>query len=294
MTALAEIDPLTWARIAVRAAAYAASLMAAGSALALVTLRWDPATARATRRLGGVAALVGLALAGGVVFGEALFLVGGDAAAAMDPFLLGVVMESPIGAQQTLRAGGLALVAALWLGPAGRWPAAVGASAVAASFALAGHTVREPRLALAALVTLHAAGAAWWIGGFAPLRRAARRAPPGEAARAADAFGRAALGVVAALAAAGIGLLVLIAGSPLAALETGWGRLLALKLLAVAGLLGLAALNKLRLTPALAAGRSGAAGALRGSIAAEAALALAVLVLTAAMTVLGGPSGAEG
>jgi len=100
--------------------------------------------------------------------------------------------------------------------------------------------------------------------------------------------------VVAALAAAGIALLVLIAGSPLAALETGWGRLLALKLLAVAGLLGLAALNKLRLTPALAAGRSGAAEALRGSIAAEAALALAVLVLTAAMTVLGGPSGAEG
>lgn len=294
MTALAEIDALTWARIAVRAAAYAATLLAAGSALLLVTLRPDAETARATRRLAVAAALSGVALAAGVVFGEALFLVGGDAAAALDPFLLRVVMESPIGTQQTVRVLGLALIAALAVGPAGRVPAALGALAVAASFALAGHTLRDPRAALAALVTLHVAAAAWWLGGFAPLHRASRHAPPQEAARLAEGFGRAALGVVAVLIAAGIGLLVLIAGSPLAALETGWGRLLALKLVAVAALLGLAGLNKLRLTPALAANRPGAGRALRRSIAAEAALALAILLATAAMTTLGGPPGAEG
>ncbi|MFO7857285.1 MAG: CopD family protein [Paracoccaceae bacterium] len=294
MTALAEIDALTWVRIAVRAAAYAASLLAAGSALFLVTLRPDAETARATRRLAVAAALSGVGLAAGVVFGEALFLVGGDAAAALDPLLLGVVTESPVGAQQAARALGLALIATLAVGPAGRAPAALGALAVAASFAFAGHTLRDPRAALAVTVTLHVAAAAWWLGGFAPLRRAARHAPPPEAARLAQAFGRGALGVVALLVAAGVGLLVLIAGSPLAALETGWGRLLALKLVAVVGLLALAALNKLRLAPALAADRPGAGRALRRSIAAEAALALAILLATAAMTTLGGPPGAEG
>jgi copper transport protein len=51
----------------------------------------------------------------------------------------------------------------------------------------------------------------------------------------------------------------------------------------VAGLVALAAINKLRLTPSLARGEPGAAIALRRTIAAEIGLALSILVATAAL-----------
>jgi copper transport protein len=68
-----------------------------------------------------------------------------------------------------------------------------------------------------------------------------------------------------------------------ALVTTGYGRLLLLKLAAVAALLGLAAWNKRRLTPHLAAGDEAAARRLRRSIGAEMAVAAAVLALTAAL-----------
>jgi copper transport protein len=55
------------------------------------------------------------------------------------------------------------------------------------------------------------------------------------------------------------------------------------KLGLVAGLLALAAINKLRLTPALARDERHASMALRGTVAAEIGLALAILIATAAL-----------
>jgi hypothetical protein len=67
------------------------------------------------------------------VLGEVLFLVGGDRAAARDPMLWRVVLDTPIADAQAWRAVGLVLVALLAAGPSMRWPAAVGAVLVAAS-----------------------------------------------------------------------------------------------------------------------------------------------------------------
>jgi copper transport protein len=70
---------------------------------------------------------------------------------------------------------------------------------------------------------------------------------------------------------------------PEALVTTDYGRLLLLKLGLVAGLLGLAALNRFRLTPALVRGDTGAAGRLGSSILAETGLVVAILLATAAL-----------
>ena len=65
------------------------------------------------------------------------------------------------------------------------------------------------------------------------------------------------------------------------------------KLVLVALLLGLAALNKLRLTPALRAGHPRARSRLLWSIRIEAVVVLAVLVTTSTLTTVASPSGHE-
>jgi copper resistance protein D len=283
-------DPLTLARIVLRAAANAACLLAAGLALFHALHRMAGLPGRAARRMAVAASLAAVLLLGGVLFGEAAFLAGGDWTAALDPMLIGVILQTPIGDAAGLRLAGLAAVALLAFGPAMRWPAAGGALAVAASFALVGHSLGEPRTVLAALVCLHVAAVAYWIGAFAPLARAAASAPPATAGRLAAAFGRNAAVTVPVLGLAGGVLLVLLAGNPLSLPDSGWGRLMALKLAAVVLLLAFAAWNRLRLSPALIAGNATAAQALRRSILAEAVLALLILLATAAMTTLGLPA----
>ena len=92
-----------------------------------------------------------------------------------------------------------------------------------------------------------------------------------------------------ALAVAGVALFVLLTGDPLAALGTPYGWILAVKLLLFTLLLGLAALNKYRLTPALQMGTLRAGGHLRRSIRLEAAAVLAILATTATLTTVAAP-----
>lgn len=282
-------DPLTVARLLVKALAYGTSLLAAGLRLFLAVHRVDADTARHAGRLAAAAAMAGMAFVGASVLGEALFLTAGDWAAALEPFLLGVVLDTPIGDAQMARASGLAMIAGAAISRRPGWLGLLGAFAVVVSFALVGHSVREPRPALAALVALHVGAAAYWIGAFGPLARLARLAPPAEAGRVAEAFGRSAVWFVGLLILAGAALGLTFGGAPLAALSTAWGRLLALKLVVVALLLGLAALNKFRLSPRLAAGDPAAATALRRSIRLEGWLAAAIVTATAVMTATGAP-----
>jgi len=117
----------------------------------------------------------------------------------------------------------------------------------------------------------------------------AARADPSRAGAAAAEFGRRAQWVVPALAAAGATLLVLLAGSPLDAVGTTWGRLLAVKLAVFVLLLGLAAYNRFRLTPALLAGDVGAGVLLRRSIRLEFAAVSVILAVTATLTTVAAP-----
>ena len=285
------MDGATLATVAVKVLAYLASLAAAGSALALgILTKLDHDTTRMTRRLGlGCAIAAGLASAALIPAG-AVYLAGGAWAGAVDPALTGMVAASPVGESLVVRIAGLAVVAALFVSGRTTGLAAVaGAGVVCASFAFRGHVLAEPRLILGALITAHLLGLSFWIGAFAPLHRLAGHVDSVRAGAAADEFGRRALWVVAALAVAGATLLVLLAGNPLDAVETTYGRLLAVKLAVFVLLLGLAAFNRLRLTPALLAGEAGAGARLRRSIGLEFAAVLVILSVTAVLTTVASP-----
>jgi len=288
--ALIAMDAATLATVAVKAVAYLAALGAAGSALALAAFSTlDGETARMVRRLGLAGALTaGLATAALIPMG-AVYLAGGSWSGATDPALTGMMMASPVGESLVVLVAGLVVVVFFLVRPVPRSVAVAGAVIVCASFALRGHALAEPRVVLAALVTAHLLGLAFWIGGFAPLHRLAGRADAVRAGAAAAEFGRRALWVVPALAAAGIGLLVLLAGNPLDALAHPWGRLLAVKLVLFLLLLALAAFNRLRLTPALLAGDAGAGARLRRSIGLELAAVITILATTAILTTIASP-----
>jgi copper transport protein len=152
------------------------------------------------------------------------------------------------------------------------------------ALALTGHAASAaPRALTVPAVLLHGLAMAFWLGAFWPLRIVLAREPRPVAAALVARFSRRALAAVAILVLAGLALAVVQVETPAALVATDYGRLLLVKLVAVAALLGLAAWNKLRLAPRLAAGEAAAARALASSITAEMAMAAMILVLTAAL-----------
>lgn len=293
LAALASLDAAGVASIILKALVYASSLLAAGSALFVVAFPMAPtAAARTARHLAVWSALVAILLSIARLGSRAVFLGGGDPGMALDPVLLGVVIDSPLGTSTIVRVAGLVLVLGVVLpGRAGVWSVVVGAIATAMSFALVGHALGEPRVLLAVLLTVHVLAVAFWVGALAPLRRAALALPETQTGHLANAFGRKAIWSVAMLVAAGGALILLLTGAPLPSADAGYGQGLILKLIAVAALIGLAALNKLRLTPALVRGDRAAARSLARSIEIEIALILVVLLATATVTTLTSPTG---
>lgn len=196
------------------------------------------------------------------------------------------------GANARLAALGAAGSAAGWL--AG-WAVcddhagAAGAVVVAASFAFRGHALEEPRVLLGLLITVHILGLSFWVGAFAPLAQASARGEADVAGPLAQEFGHKALWVVGALVAAGALTLLLFGAATPAALATPYGQAFAVKLALFAGVLLLAALNKMRLTRALLAATPGAGSRLRRSIGVEAALVGTILLTTAAVTTVTSP-----
>lgn len=293
LAALATADMHTWVSILVKALTYAATLVAAGSVLVHLSLRaLDAEMRRSLARLTALSAVSAAFLTAVRLPLRASFLMGGSLDGAVDTMLLGVVAESPLGNSVMLRLAGLALLLAVLVpGRGGRWTAVTGAVLVAASFAFRGHALQEPRLLLGALITLHILGLAFWIGAFAPLTRAAAARTADIAGPLSHEFGTKAVWVVAALAAAGALTLVLFGAANPDALNTSYGQAFAIKLVLFVGVLSLAAVHKLRLTPALLAGVPGAAARLQRSIRIEAALIAAILLTTAAATTVSAPPG---
>ena len=291
--AVLTMDGATLATVAVKALACLGSLTAAGSALVAASLSALDRDARSmVRRLGLGGALAAALASGALVPLGAIYLAGGSWTGAVDPVLAGMVAASPIGVSLATRIAGLVLVVVSFATLAGRAPRFVGVAGavlVCASFALRGHVLAEPRVLLGALVTVHLLGLSFWVGALVPLHRLAGHVDRAYAGKVAGEFGRRALWVVPALAVAGGVLLVMLAGSPLDALATAYGRLFAVKLAVFLLLLGLAARNKLRLVPALLAGDAGAGARLRRSIALECVAVSVILVTTAVLTTVASP-----
>lgn len=291
LTALVSADLITWLSICIKALVYATVLIAMGSILCILALRRLPASeVHVLRRLAAFCAIGAALLSLLRIPLRASFLMGGTWQGATDPVMVMMVWESPLGSSIALRLVGLALICAILL-PArlGRPLATLGVMIVAVSFVLRGHALEEPRLVLATLITLHILGLAFWIGAFAPLYRLSAKIEGSAAGQSSHDFGRLAVWIVGALTLAGGVTLWLLTGNLLDAFFTPYGQLFAIKLGVFVGIIGLAAWNRMRLTPALLRQEPGAGRHLRLSIRAEAFLVALVFLTTAFLTTVTAP-----
>jgi len=150
---------------------------------------------------------------------------------------------------------------------------------VGLSLAASGHAATAPPEWLTRpLVFLHGTAVAFWLGALVPLVAVLGRKQP--ALPVVNRFSRAAVPVVGVLALTGLVLATIQLESFGALVTTRYGLILSTKLALVAALLGLAALNRFRLTPALA-GSEAATRPLVRSILLECALAAGILCVVA-------------
>jgi putative copper resistance protein D len=281
------------AAIAVKATLYGATLAAAGGVFFLTysdSLLEAAERASMGRRV-GILIAVALAASAARILATAASM-SGEASGMLDTGVLALVWHGGEGRAAMIRAVGLLLaVPAL---AADRRPgvwAIAGAAGAATSFAWVGHVHAAGLRWATLLLGIHLLAIAFWVGALWPLWLLARGDEALRAAAPAARFGRAAVGTVSLLLLAGVGLLAVLLGSASELWRSDYGRTVCGKLALVACLLALAAFNKLRLTPRLAAGQRAAARALHRSIAAEMAIAGAVFLVTAALTTLSGPAG---
>jgi copper transport protein len=137
-------------------------------------------------------------------------------------------------------------------GSVARTLSAVALAGVGLSLAASGHAATAPPQWLTrSLVFLHGVGVAFWAGALMPLAAMAWR-PTEPLLPVLNRFSRVAVAVVAVLVVTGLTLATIQLQSFGALLETRYGIILSIKMVLVAVLLGLAALNRFRFTPALA------------------------------------------
>ncbi|MFC0684960.1 CopD family protein [Novosphingobium clariflavum] len=278
--------------VAARFVSYALLLMAAG--LPFHALIAGPRSA-AGARFGQPARLALAGLAAGAAAASLWWAMANVAAMAAIPLaeldratFTAVIGATPLGTLLTVRAAALALfVAALVLRPA---PALLAPPALAAlaSAAWAGHAGAGEALGgdlLRAGDVLHLAAAALWLG--AMLAFLADMRGDGQATgvvRSLAAFARTGTLVVAVLLVTGLTNAWLISGGSWP--SGSWPRLIALKIVLFALMLGLAARNRWILVPALEARMPGAARRLARSLVLEMSCGLAVVLVVAAAGLL--------
>jgi copper transport protein len=262
---------------------YVGALGAAGAALFVPLARPPAALAARVRRLAVLLAAAGVAGAAARLGTAGLELTGAPAAALAGAGPWAAALGTSLGRAAAVAVAGLAVLGGAAAARADRL-AVLGAATVGGSFALTGHAASAgPAWLTAPAVAVHALGGAFWLGSLVPLAWALRL-PAAEAAAVLRRFSAAATAAVAALALAGAGLAWAQLGGAIAPLwETAYGLRLAVKLALVACLLGLAAVNRLALTPALARGEAAGRRRLRATLLADMVLGLGVLGLTASL-----------
>ena len=159
---------------------------------------------------------------------------------------------------------------------------------IASAFAVHGHATTGGMVTRLLLV-VHLACVAVWLGAFLPLHRLCRLATDDpaalrELAQTGRRFAQVGGIAVALLLVSGGALAAFLTGSVTAMVTTGYGLALSGKVILVSGLLGLAALNRFRLVPAVDRGERAAAARLGLSVRVEMLGALAIMLVTSLLT----------
>jgi len=283
--------------LALRALSFVAIFQAVGNALFLdlYGARLSAPVEERVRTLARIAAVAALCLAVAHYVLIPAWLAG-NLGSTFDSSLSELLRESDAGTANIVRIVGLAV---LFLSLDRRTRLNTIAMRVALaltllSFALMGHTAIHPlRWLLAPLLLVHIAVAAFWFGALWPLREVALGEPAEQAGAAIAAYAKLAARLVPAVLICGA-LIGLVFIRSVAELATAYGALVLGKAAAFGVLMYLAALNKGRYAPGVAAGEPGAVRSFRRTAAAEWSVLAAVLVATALMTALFAPAHLEG
>lgn len=292
-TASASVNPATassddppWAVVAatLRTLFYGAFLFATGGSLFLVFVdRRSPAADADRRQILAACFFTALLLALSLGV-EGASAAGAPLVALLDPAVWRLGAGTTIGESAGLSTLGVAvLVFGLRrnAGPAASIVMLTGTVVAATGFGVTGHVATtDPRWLTAPALVLHVLCDAFWIGALVPLYRRLGTDTSSVVAPVVARFSRQALYVVPVLFASGLLIACVQVRTPAALLETDYGRLFVIKLTLVAILLAVAALNKLRLTPALQQGAPNSARRLRLSVVAEIALIVGILLAT--------------
>jgi copper resistance protein D len=277
--------------VSLRALAFVALLQAGGIVLFFALGQPElPATEPALRRIGIFSALLAAIVLVAQYALEAARM-SGELGGALDPALQGVVLRSAGSVTLCWRVLGLSLIVAALRrrGVERSLAGAIGVVILLASFTLVGHTAHSAlRWLLSPVLLAHLCMVAFWFGALVPLYLVSAHEPAETGARVVAQFSARALWLVAALFAAGV---VLAAGllPDLAALRRPYGLLLLAKVTGFCALMLLAALNRWRFGPALRSGEAAAGRRFRSVVAAEYALMVTVLCVTAVMTTFFSP-----
>ena len=288
------LSPWDAAAAAAKTATYAATFGAAG---AVFFLRYNAAFIADAPRLSIRRLVLGLAVLA-VAAGAAHIMLtaasmSGGAAGMRDSSLIRMVLQTGAGRANAIRAAGILLAAiGVWPQRPPSW-ALLGGAMAATSFAWTGHAHSLGPVYPMVLLGLHLLAAAFWLGALAPLGLVARDGDLARIAAAAARFGAAAVYIVIGMIAAAATLLWLLLGGFGDLPGSAYGRLAALKLVLVAGLLCFAAFNNRRLTPRLLAGDAGAVRTLRTSIRFELLFGALILAVTAVLTSVAAPPALE-
>jgi len=270
----------TVALIVNRFVLYAGLMFAAGGALfaflVLRPLRVDVAGFAHWRcqaaTLAAVAAVAAIGLKGGQL-------------SALPPGALFQVQTWRLGLETSIAVSGAMIVAGLGLIVAAvqfgwrAWVEALGGAIALAGLSATGHAASGPGW-VQAVAAAHALLAGFWLGAFWPLLQLIP-AHPAATLAAARRFSGLAVPAVLALASSGVAMALSRVADLRMLVGTPYGQLLLIKLLIVAALLVVAAANRWRTTPALAAGERDAPAELARNLKLEIGLGATVLLLTA-------------
>jgi len=220
----------------------------------------------------------------------------GSFGSTFDPSLEALLLQSSSGPASIARVVGLALLA-LSLDRVTKMNtigAGIGAALALASFAFGGHAAIHPLwFFLAPLLLVHLTATAFWLGALWPLHSVVGQGSPQRSGVLIDQFTRLAIRIVPLVLVCGVGMTVIFLRS-VSELATPYGAMLILKAVGFGACMALAALNKSRFAPVVAAGDARAVRSFRRIVAAEWMLIVLILVATAVMTSLYAPEHLEG
>ena len=275
---------------ALRALGFVALLQAGGAALFLAVLGGGlDAARRGILRLTRIAALAAAILLAMQYLLEPARMAGA-LSGVFDGELQRFALHSRAALVAGLRLAGLLLLAVALVGNGARMRSlgVAGAVLIALSFPAIGHSAEHPaRWWLMPLLGLHLLVVEFWFGALLPLILVGER-EPAVAARVVERFSRLATWLVPLILVAGLVIAVKVLPD-VAALGRPYGIGLILKVLLFSALMGLAALNKWQLGPALARGGRSAQLGLRRSIGIEFVLIVLVVMGTAVLTTFWSP-----